>query len=71
MNPPFVLEFQLRRSYGKNRYYPVGVHSSVIVSLTGRKCLNEAELKRLTFAGFAVRLLALSAEEDAGPKEEV
>lgn len=58
-----TLEFQLRKSYGKHRYYPVGVRASVIVSLTGRKCLTDIELKRLTFAGFEVKLIALPPEE--------
>ncbi len=49
------LEFTLRRSYGKSRYYPSNAEARALVSLTGRKCLNETELQRLQYAGFVIR----------------
>lgn len=53
-----TLEFELRRSYGRDRFYPVNSHARTIVALTGRVCLTRDELDLLEQDGFIVALIA-------------
>lgn len=47
---------------GRERWYPVNREARAVVDLTGRKCLRDVELRRLTFAGFTVVRLEVPNE---------
>lgn len=49
-----VLEFNLRRAYSKDRYYPVNLQAKALVGLSGRKCLKDVEIERLRWSGFEI-----------------
>lgn len=51
-----VLQFQMRRSYGRNRYYPLNATASVIVVLADRVCFDSLALQDLEAAGFLIEI---------------
>jgi hypothetical protein len=60
MTPKLI--FEMRSVAGRNRYYPLSIGAKTIVGITGRKCLNQSEIERLTFVGFFIEV---SREEGA------
>lgn len=51
------LDFELRRSYGKDRFYPTSEASRLIVeSLMARRCLETFQLVLLSEAGAEIRV---------------
>jgi len=63
------LTFELRRSYGVDRYYPANEASRLIVeSLLKRKCLESHELELLTSAGASIVFDRLELEPGEIPE---
>lgn len=62
------LQFIMRRSFGKDRYYPDNPEAWALVDLTGRKCLKDFEIARLKYAGFIV--FTRSADSNSGGNNE-
>lgn len=64
-----ILEFELRRAYGHDRYYPLNTEANVLVSITGRTCLKVSEISKLKFIGCKVTIKE-KIDEKLQPRSE-
>lgn len=60
------LEFELKPSYGRLRFYPLNDAAGAVVALTKRVCLTSDELESLERAGFEVKVLDQTADKKVG-----
>lgn len=58
------LEFYKRREFGRDRYFPVNLAAEAILTITGRKCLKQAEIDLLGHNGYTIVLVTETESPD-------
>ncbi len=49
-----AIEFELRRAYGRDRFYPMNGLAASLVLVSGRVCFEQQAIEELKAAGFHI-----------------